>query len=963
MPFNQVYSFTNDGKVWKIFADFDTLAIQTINEPPPDEIGPTVDAGILGLNEGDLITSSCGIHPGIDNTTLYRVVASFNYPYASFVIVRNSPDCGYVPPVTCVIPNTITTVNAVNGANNGSMTVSATPPSIFVHYRYSLDNGATWQMSPNFTGLFPGIYTLTIQSYITISYGGGCNVYVSFEILNVVVPVPLPAIDLPYKDTRNICAFFRLIIDGDIIEIAEPIGWDGVEITGSRDAEFHGWTFEFSDGEFPLKFDCAAGGDLIRAVYDSNGNDGDIGFQYGFKYFDAEFILLDAEVMLGTYRKFGDRVECVIHSTQLDQILLSRIETPVSMKETEGYDGAVIVPPDPYSMELHAKEILTQLDVDNPGRSYSDMIEVQGTTFWILFGVESPTKNDIQETNTYTLLSTQANPIPDQWNIKFSVAGLTDLNFAANITAHIRVDNDNLFSGKDGTISVQYAYRKKNADGSFTETFETISNIVNMHVGAFTHEYFIPNLIAAKNLAGVNFGEGDEIYFNVFMEWNADVDVQYINVVQNSLTFNVKHFERSAASVANVWFLDDAMRHIINVITNGKYAFRSSLLERANFQQLADGQASHRTVTNGFQIRKFDVDDRPLKLDLKKILGAEKAQNCIGVDYATDANGDARMRVERVDFFYQDKQILFIEDDIESYDEQVATELIVNEIEIGYETFLSEGFNSIDEFNTLHKYLTPIKKNPKKMQQKADVITSGYSIEDTRRQQFAETPTDSYDNDDATFMMAVRQNGSTWVPEKNEAFSTVTNVISPETSYNLRLDVKRMVYNWFIWLKGFLAYKPTTEFIKNTDFKQNGDLTTQFNAGEQNVIGDINKDLITEKENISLASMVDTPDIYRPEWVNVVCRLSPDKVLLINQAMTGLSDITKNYGYILVRKPDDGLLQAGFIYSMKYNYAKEKLSFKMLKKFSSPTEPIVDCCPWLAVNGCYLKVNGNKIIP
>lgn len=960
MPNVLIHTFSNAGYTWNIYADFDTQTIETNNDPPPQQIGPTVDATILGFAADAIIIQSCGT--GINLTTLYQVKAQFAWPYAYFETILNSPACGYMPPVTCSVDYTLTTTDAVNGNNNGRLTVTIPPDALF--YKFSIDNGATWQDTPNFTGLFPGFYTLIIRKYYIRSrpFLSGCNVTVAFSIGNNIVVVP-SILPIPYQDSKNLCYFFRLLIGTQVLPIREPVGWDVLDIQGKRDPELHGWTYQFSDGEFPLKFDCSAGGDLIKSVYESAGQDGDVGFQYGFNYGGNEYLLFDGAILLGTYTPYPAYVQASVKNNQFDETFLSRLDTPVSMAETEGFDGGTIIPPTPYSMELHAKQILTQLSVNNSNRSYADNLETSGTTFWVLFGIDGPVKNDIDQTNIFTLLSTPADPVPNQFNIKFTTGGVTDISFAANITIQIHTHNTNLFGSITGTYKVVYLYRKLNANGTYTDTSETISNVEHSSTGALSTNTPVINLIASKTITGFNYGAGDEIYFFTFIEFDDAINVYFPSIVQFSLAFTVAHYESSAPSLANVWFLDDALRHIINVMSDGRLAFRSSFLERANFQNVVQGQAARRVLTNGFQIRNFDVADRPLKADFSKLVKSLNAQNCIGADYAVDNTGAARVRIERRDFFYRDNMILAIEDGIEEYYEQVATDIIYNEAEFGYDKFLETGFNSLDEFNTRSSALTPIQKNLKKLSQIATVITSGYTIEDTRRQQFADTPTNSYDNDDNTFMMAVRDNGTNWVPEKNEPFSTATNVISPETSYNLRLDWKRMYYNWFIWLKGIFAYKATTEKIKITDFKQNGDLTTQFDGSEVDVIGDIDRDLIIEKDPILLSKMNSTATLIRPEWVNVVCRLSPDKVQLINAAMTGQSDDTKNYGYIMVLNPKDGgIWQAGYIYDLKYNYAHEKATFKMLKKYLSPEAPVVDCCAWLSANDCYVIANGQRII-
>jgi hypothetical protein len=65
---------------------------------------------------------------------------------------------------------------------------------------------------------------------------------------------------------------------------------------------------------------------------------------------------------------------------------------------------------------------------------------------------------------------------------------------------------------------------------------------------------------------------------------------------------------------------------------------------------------------------------------------------------------------------------------------------------------------------------------------------------------------------------------------------------------------------------------------------------------------------------------------------------------------------------MVLNPKDGGIWQAGYIYDMEYIYAQEKFTFKMLKKYLSPEAPVVDCCPWLVVNGCYVLVNGQRLI-
>lgn len=956
MAFEKIYTFSNDGKTWDIYADFSTQAVQTVNTPNPQIVGPGVDAIILGFNEGDVMISRCA------GTTLLQVTALFAYPYAQFASpVLNSPTCGYTPP-TCDVRYSASTTTATNGLNTGTATVTMLSSGT---YLFSLDN-ISWQGSNVFNNLFPGNYIIYVLQTGLIGTRHRCRANSQFTVADQTVVLPVNTDPIPYADSKNLCLKFRMVHDGTTYDVREPVGWDAVELTGERDLEYHGYQFKYTGPDVVLKFPCDSGGDLIRSVYENAGTDGDVNFEYYYAYFGVETILLSAKVLLTDYKRFPSYVQCTIHGDQFDAKLLSRMEVPVSMAATKTYDGSDVVPPSPYNLTLHAKEILSRfVEVTTNPKNAGLNTPLHSTTFSILPGIDDPSINDLLDSGTFALYSTLGTPVEDGLFIhKFATAGKIDLSLNWPLNFTVNINNNDLFSGGTFDCKMVYIFRKYDPlSQTYAETQETISAVISTAVPVFSANNYDISLIGTKTLSGFDVNVGDEIYWFTFVETNREfTGVSFPFVTQPTISYTVSQSQKTADSSANVWLLDDAIRQIISVISDNKFVFRSTFFERASATQINDGQASKRVLTNGFQIRKFDVTEKPLKVDFKTVLSSINAQNCIGCIYRVDQFGRSVVQIERREFFYQDNEILSISE-TQSYDEQAATDyLYFNELDFGNKIFKTDGFNSLDEFNTEQKDLTPIQNNPKKLTQVSDIIISGFSIEDIRRQQFAATPTDSYNNDDNPVMVCVKRSGvQDWVTEKNESFSTVENLFSPETSYNLRLSPRRAIYNWFVWLKGCFFYKDGAAQITNTAVTQNGDMITQFNGAEVDVIGDINKDLIQEKENFPVSKMNDTYSIYRPEWVNVVCRLSPSEVQLINEAMIGLSDSTKNYGYIMV-KNDQGNWQAGWIFSLKYNYAFERATIKMLKKAVSPEAPTTNCCKWLVVNGCYLLVNGQRLI-
>lgn len=864
-------------------------------------------------------------------------------------------------PDPCTIFFSTSTQNAINGTPSGRITITVTSEGTF---RYSLD-GLTYQSSNEFNNILPGHYTVYVQETTSL-----CTKHTSVTIANdIVAQTPIPGI-IPYEDSKNICFFFRLIIGETSTYISEPIKWDSVQVIGERDKDYHGYQFKYTDGDVSLGFDCDAGRSLIEANYNEFGEDGDIKFQFGYHYQNAEYILFPGKLMLNTYKWYADRIECSVAVDDFDETFLSRLETKVSMTQSTTFDDTAITPPVPYSLLFHAKEILSQIQCNNTGIDYADAAEVTGKFFSLLPDNTNPTVADIEDNFQYPLSMSTIDPFAgDIFLIDFKTGGGTDLLLSWNVTGNMRVHNGGI-GGEDYTIDVYYGYNKKNSDNSYTLTQEALITQITGSVGTGTTDVPL-NITASKSLTDFDFFAGDRIYFFGYVAFTGTVDCLF-TLHQNSFEENISHRELTDATNANTWFLDDVIRQTLKVIADNRYVFKSTFFERKNVTQIFDGCASLNVLTNGFQIRAFDPEEKPLYIDFKTIIESLRAQYCIGINYAT-INNVPIVRMERADYFYQDRQIMAISPDyglqgIADYYEEVAKEIIYNEIEIGYDKFMDSGFNTLDEFNTKHEYLTPIQKNKAKLSQISRFITSGYSIEDQRRIQFSESPTDSASNDDDPFFICVKRDGDTaYVTEKDESFASVTNLISPETSYNLRISPARMLYNWFIWLKGIFNYKQPTDVIKNTYVAQNGALTTQFNTEETCPVGDLNKELITENANIPVSSLQYTRDIYSPEWVNVKCRLSPADVQIINLALSGKYGEDKDYGYLLIKKPDE-TWQAMWVFNLTYNYSSEECTLKGLKKFPNQEVPIENCCPWLVVNSesngstCYLLANNQKLI-
>lgn len=944
MAFELIHTFTpTAGTPVFIYVDFDQNQIDVRDENGNSLAGgPDVTELELEFTDGSNMTQRC------TGFNLKQVIARIEFPYCELIIEENSASCGYTGATNCNLSFTVDIVDSTNGQNNGRITVNATGTGPF---QYSLDS-ITWQSTNVFVNLFSGTFSVYVRD------SSGCiqsnlSVIVNNEDDSTALPV-----EIPYKDSKNFCHFFRLIVNGTTHNISEPIKWDQVNVIGDRDEDYHGYQYKFTDGTVDLGFDCAAGLDIIEAVYNEKGSDGEVLFQYGYTYQNKDYILFPGKLLLTTRKKFSDRIECTVESEDFDATFQSRLETKVDMTATKTFDKLDVVPPAPVQIELHAKEILAKVQCTKTG-GYYESASQKDRFLWIKPDNTESTFNEVKDYYEYPLSDSRIDPTTvDEFQFDFQNEVNASISLSFSLLVRLGIRNQNLFSSKNYEVVPVVVIKKINPNtGAFTNvTYEIGTKFTGSVPPLFLGDRNF-NVSANWNYTGT-FLKGEAIYWYVRVIFESDVKLRSF-LTQNTLTLTANFLEKSVSTTSKGWFVDDALRQGINVISNNRYALRSSLYERRGAAQIKDGPGSLNIINNGFQIRNFETDLRPLQIDLKKLLSSLRAFHCIGVNYSSSNNWPV-INIERADFFYQEKEIMSIAE-TEDYREEVAIEKLYNQIEIGYEKFQEDGYNTLDEYNTKQELLTPIKKNNKKLTLLSSLIGSGYAIEAHRREQFSKTPSNSVSNDEEPFIVAVRRDGLNYTTEKNDAFTTVTNVISPQTAYNLRLTPKRMLYNWFIWLKGAFMYKVETDSITVTNARQNNTLTTQYSSGETEIIGDKDKDIIVENESVTLSKLNSTRDIWKPEWIYIKARISPIELQILNLSLSGKYLRSKNYGYLMVKKPD-GNWQAGWPYKVTYNYATERVEIKMLKKFSTPTIPEVNCCPYLVVNGCQLKINNIKTV-
>jgi hypothetical protein len=564
--------------------------------------------------------------------------------------------------------------------------------------------------------------------------------------------------------------FFELVIGSSTITIDEPLGWDKVQIKGSRDKDYHGFNYEFVDEKTTLTFPehteglLDTGFDSISAVYAAEGGDGRITLRYGYTKGNQAFFEFEGTLNLNTYNISQDGIECSVEKVAFKSKLRTRSETKVNFSSTRDYDGNTITVPTPLEIKLHSKNIVKQTIAETVPAADFDS-EQNGPNF-LHSGLAIQ-----QDTTVQT---------------RTELAEVFAMPFAAT-----KVDGNHPIAEKRFQFSPEedgYCFFRWKAvyDMVATEGTGSVDGLryirkIEVHRnGAMIMEQTYQNTYVQNNFNGetmayfdLNFDDrfegsllkGDEVYFLQYVlcepigttTWvigslyfadhpQGGTFTQPTKRYTGSIEVNQK--TRAAASNVFGYKILDALNHAVYAITGEANSVVSNFFA-------AGGCGEHYILTNGFQIRNFDILNKPFHISLDDLLKGIMAQWCVIVQFSRSSTGKEIIRIEPIEAAAGKAQILILDRfKIWDYEEEHGKAFTYNEVEIGYTKFAEDDINSLDEFNTFAQWLTSIETYKGKYIYKSPFVTSGYTIERVRREQFKKSPSSSMNEDDNIFCIA-----------------------------------------------------------------------------------------------------------------------------------------------------------------------------------------------------------------
>lgn len=910
---------------------------------------PMIDPAVWGYTDGEELMGGQNAQCVVG--TLYTFYASQNYP---FVTMTSTPaGCTSPPACDLAISEIIVTPETALNAKDGS--VDAVIVTGAASYNCSIDNvtflpgGATL-----FSPLAPGDYTYyvkdangcTVRQDFTIAAFGpvyGCtdpaatnyNPAAQVNDGSCIYPEPDPndpsALGNLYEQPDE----FRMIVGDDTWQIDEPKDWDKIAIVLKRDDTYHGVNYLFSEGDIKLRFDDPAGRQILIDAYTTDGNDAVVRFQFGRDNYGVFIADLDAYVDFNTYEVQENYILIGVKRKTFGDLLETRTDTLVSLK-----DSAI-------SLGLHSK-LIRETTAVNTGGKIGDTVTLTINdwgggalsgdppflTYFTYLDLTGASVNDLCPDAHLGGIYTD-NPIAtSSYEFKCDGGGAFTIALKFSVSIHIKLEQTPICFG-DGPRHGYWSYR-------WFLVINNVPNFVELPGGqsGFTNSRFNDVAFQTDYTTTLNLNQGDQVflYGQYTCEKRGCLKDAIVRMDYNYQVLNLSGDTAANKSTTNAFLLFEAAQAVIKEVTDGQGDLVSNLLGRTDIGYDADGCAALIALSNGYQIRGFEIATRPIQLSYTDFIQALNATYCIGVGYELNSLGLYIVRVERFDYFYKDVEIIFF-DQVSDYVEDIDTSIVYNELEFGYKKYtnnLPSSANTLDEFCTLHDYLSPIQSFKQKLSQLCSWITSGYAVELTRRQAFVDTPQDSWTYDEDNFMISAVRVAGGFKSETIENF-TASGIIGPDTAYNIRQSPARMNDRWSKWLNSGWAYKKPSDILRNTYVAKNGDLVSQLTTPD--TCDSVQQ--FKESDSLLLGQNGDFDKLFFPTKITFNKRISWDTMRFMRRCFENRDPLGRNNGYISV-VDCNGDTQQGFLLELSYNPESELANFVLRKKYVNLTVPF-DC--------------------
>lgn len=616
---------------------------------------------------------------------------------------------------------------------------------------------------------------------------------------------------------------FILNPSGENLEIEEPEGWSDLEISLVRDKIYHGVSIAFSNQA--LVFD-SEGAQIIKTAYELSGIDAEVIFRVRFLCDGEQQYQEDFTIDFGSYKEVCGEA-CAV-SASIEQISCfqqfnGNFDKKVDLDALKTFDGTTdtsVAEWLRHEITLPGKTIQGEdkANMGDPAEQLTEVVSAQPG--WVeqvgLIGYLAPALPNTVSSGFGTFLT---------WSYPAFFAGgyddrIENSDFPCTVnTSEIAgqllcdINNVHLSFRLKGRATIapefidpfQFTLTTKiwkvaagadiNNPASWSILYERqLVSITQLDAFEFTKTF------DQQASFDVTLVQGDLIYFSVAVRNGTFYVTDFTFVQDTECFFDVVANTVCAPSEAKVYGIYEVMNKVVELITDKCLKVRSNYFGRTDSEPDSydsDGCGGLRVLTTGLYLRK--AEKPTFFLSMRELMEALRSIDNIGFAVETALDQTNQIRVESVDDFYRDTELLRM-DNVAEVTKTVKTEEIFGIIKNGYEKWQPQSVNGLDEFNSTREWRTTVKNSNQTLDLTAKFVAAGYLIELARRESFAETNKADTGYDNNTFIICMRRDpvyyAEGMVVEQG-GIANPQNLIDPSTVYNFRISPFRNLMRWF----------------------------------------------------------------------------------------------------------------------------------------------------------------------
>jgi hypothetical protein len=595
----------------------------------------------------------------------------------------------------------------------------------------------------------------------------------------------------------------------DDLEIEEPNGWVDLELSLIRDDVFHGIGREASTGTLEFYGDAF---EYLKDAYDTNKLSAEVLFTAQQRCEGATEWedLVSGQLNFGKYKQNCGNICSVtipIEEKSCELILRSRLDQKVDVdKQFSNNNMLGLTPYAGLGMELYLPPKALQGRVEGYVGDVPDLFTIDTPGQIVATNVVKvfrPSYNDERYNSISTgqlVPSVYYEGLSDDSFGPISPQLLFENNsgcFDTPITIEARVKGTYTMNVNYGSLQLRLiAVRWDAATGTALTDGTLVTSTVLRATAAYTadtEEAFDGTISDSITLA-----EGEGLY--IWLEATGDEESSHeITVRFEEETYVSLVGEKlCTGSNSNVYMIHELLSRVTESITDNCIRAKSNYYGRTDSQPFAfdeDGCGSLRCLTSGLKIRL--AKEPNFFISLKELLTGLNAIDCIGYDVIPDPDLDGKyiLRVEDMRFFYEDVELLNL-DDIPTIESQVMEQKCYAQIDIGFKKWETDEANGLAEMHSTRTYRTSLKTVNNRLDITSNLVAGAYALELTRTSQYGDTggADNTYDNE--AFILCLQRSAYGFEVERDN-IANPENIFSPETQYNYRISPARNMMRWY----------------------------------------------------------------------------------------------------------------------------------------------------------------------